>query len=336
MAGLSLEVRQIDLELAERFTIARETWDVAHNVFVLLRYEDVTGVGEVQPADRWDESPDSVVKLLEALDLSVLPDPFAFEALQDLLPAGSARSALDIAMHDLAGKLAGVSLTKLLGLSGIERPATSVTVGIGSVDEMLARAEKVADHPILKVKVGFDGDVEFVTRLRGIYGGTIRIDANEGWSVEQAIERLARLEPLEIELCEQPIPAGDHDALRRVTEGTTIRVFADEDVCTSGDVAQLRGVVDGVNLKLRKCGGITEAVKAMAVARANGMGVMLGCDLVSGVAATAEAHLAALVDHADVDGPLLLTRDPYPGVTYERGRLTVPEGPGLGLSEEPT
>jgi L-alanine-DL-glutamate epimerase-like enolase superfamily enzyme len=124
--------------------------------------------------------------------------------------------------------------------------------------------------------------------------------------------------------------------LQRVTEATTIPVFADEDVCTSGDVARLHGVVDGVNLKLRKCGGIREAVKAMAVARAGGMRVMLGCDLVSGVAATAEAHLAALVDHADVDGPLLLARDPYPGVSYERGRLDLPDGPGLGLAEEPT
>jgi L-Ala-D/L-Glu epimerase len=336
MAGLSIEVRQIDLELAERFTIARETWDVAHNVFVLLGYEGVTGVGEVQPADRWDESPAFVVKQLEELDLSNLSDPFAFEALQGLLPAGSARSALDMAMHDLAGKLAGVSVSKLLGVTGMERPPTSVTVGIGTVDEMVARAEKVADHPILKVKVGFDGDVEFVTRLRESYSGAIRIDANEGWSTEQAIERLGRLEALNIELCEQPIPAGDHENLQRVTEETTIPVFADEDVCTAGDVALLRGVVDGVNLKLRKCGGITEAVKAMAVARANGMGVMLGCDLVSGVAATAEAHLAALVDHADVDGPLLLARDPYPGVTYERGRLTLPDGPGLGLREEPS
>jgi L-Ala-D/L-Glu epimerase len=335
MAKWELEIRQIDLELAEKFVISRETWEVAHNVFVLLSYDGKTGVGEVEPASRWGESVASVTERLSKVNLDSLPDPFAFEGLQGLLPDGSARSALDIAMHDLAGKVSGLSVSRLLGVSGRPRPQTSVTVGIGTIEEMLTRAEKVADHPILKVKVGFDGDVEFVTRLREFYKGLIRIDANEGWTEGEAIERLARLEPLDIELCEQPIAAEDFYALQRVTGSTSIPVFADEDVLTASDVARLRGVVDGVNLKLRKCGGIREFMKAAAVARASGMRVMLGCDLVSGVAATAEAHCAAFVDHADIDGPLLLKKDPYPGVTYDKGNFTVPEGPGLGVIEEP-
>ena len=335
MAKWEIEVRNIELELAERFVIARETWDAASNVFVMVTFEGTTGLGEVQPAGRWDESVESVMEELSSLDLEDLPDPFALEAISEMLPAGSARSALDIAMHDLAGKVAGVSVSQILGVSGRTPPPTSVTVGIGTPDEMLRRAEKLADHPILKVKVGFDGDVDFVTQLREIYKGAVRIDANEGWSEDVAIDRLTRMEPLDIELCEQPIPAGDPDALQRVAEATRIPVFADEDVCTAADVARLRRVVDGVNLKLRKCGGIREAVKAISVARASGMGVMLGCDLVSGIAATAEAHVAALVDHADIDGPLLLANDPYPGVTYDRGHVTIPEGPGLGVKQGP-
>jgi L-Ala-D/L-Glu epimerase len=112
-------------------------------------------------------------------------------------------------------------------------------------------------------------------------------------------------------------------------------VFADEEVCTSTDVARLHGLVDGVNLKLRKTGGIREAIKAVAVARALGMGVMLGCDLESGIAATAQASVAAVVDHLDIDGPLLLALDPFPGVTYQRGRVTLPPGPGLGVAARP-
>ena len=147
--------------------------------------------------------------------------------------------------------------------------------------------------------------------------------------------RLRELEAFDIELCEQPIRAGDHVALGHVTASTSIPIYADEDVSTARDVADLRGVVDGVNLKLRKAGGIRETVAAMAAARACGMDVMLGCDLDTGIAATAGAHVAALVDFADLDGPLLLAEDLFPGVRYEKGEMTLPDLPGLGVAGTP-
>jgi L-Ala-D/L-Glu epimerase len=192
----------------------------------------------------------------------------------------------------------------------------------------------LADHPILKLKVGFDGDVEAVAAIRDVFPGTIRIDANEGWDADTAVERLKALEAYDIELCEQPIERKHLEDLRRVTGSTSIPIYADEDANTSADIPQLAGVVDGVNLKLRKTGGIREAVRAIGVARAHDLGVMIGCDLTSGVLATAEASVAALCDKADVDGPLLLARDPNPGVMYERGRLTLPPGPGLGVANK--
>jgi L-alanine-DL-glutamate epimerase-like enolase superfamily enzyme len=253
-----------------------------------------------------------------------------------VLEPGTARCALDIALHDLAGKTAGLSIAELLGCAGRVPPPTSVTVPIGSSGEMTARARDLADYPILKLKVGFEGDVDAVRAVREVYGGVIRIDANEGWNVDEAKSRLAALEELDIELCEQPVVASDLAGLAEVASATTIPVLADEAVCTAVDVARLSDMVAGVNLKLRKAGGIRETVKAIAVARAHGMKVMLGCDLTSGIAATAEAHVASLVDHADVDGPLLLADDPWPGVTYSKATMTRPRGPGLGLRRSPS
>jgi L-alanine-DL-glutamate epimerase-like enolase superfamily enzyme len=332
--GWGLEAFQRDLELAEKFTIATISWEVASNVFVRVRYDGFEGIGEVAPDERWGDSPASTVGELSAVEPRSLGDPFDLESVLELLPAGATRCALDIARHDLAAKLAGVSVAELLGLGGRSLPATSVTVPIAEVDAMVERAGHLADHPCLKLKVGFEGDVDAVAAIRSAYNGIIRIDANEGWTVDQAIQSLRELEAFDIELCEQPIPRNRLDELRRVTEATSIPVFADEDVSTASDVAKLAGVVDGVNLKLRKTGGMREALRAISTARALGLGVMLGCDLTSGVSATAEASIASLVDYADIDGPLLLASDPHPGVTYDNGKLTLPRGPGLGVRDD--
>ena len=328
---LTLEAEARELALAKSFAIATKTYTAAHNVFVRLRYGDHVGIGEASPEDRFDESVDSVLEELRGLDLSQVRGPFDLEGITALLPAGSARCALDIAAHDLAAKVAGISLAAYLGVAGRTPPPTSVTIPIGSPEEMVAEAQSFAGFPVIKVKVGFPGDVGAVTRLREVFGGAIRIDANEGWSVDEAISALRAMEALDIELCEQPIPRGDLEGLEAVTHVTSIPVFADEDVETSKDVAALAGRVDGVNLKLRKTGGIREAIRAVAVARSLGLDTMIGCDLVSGVSASAEAVVACLCDHCDIDGPLLLAEDPYPGVTFDKGRVTLPTGPGLGV-----
>ena len=330
----AVQVKDMELPLAERFAIARESWFVAHNVFVIVHYDGEFGVGEASPDARWGESVDSVRAQLESVDLKLMSSPFELEVLTYLLSPGSARAALDIALHDLAAKLAGIPLFHLLGLEETN-VSTSVTIPIAPVSKMVQRAHQYSDHPALKLKVGFDGDVDAVRAVREVFDGAIRIDANEGWTTDEAVSRLSALEELDIELCEQPIRAGSRDDLRFVSACSSIPIYADEDVCTSHDVAELAGVVDGVNLKLRKAGGIREVMRAIAVARAQGMGVMLGCDLESGIAATAGAHVASAVDHADLDGPLLLAHDPHPGVTYKRGALNLPPGSGLGIRQAP-
>lgn len=331
----SLEARVLEMPLKERFTIARETWDVATAVFAVVRYGDVEGYGECSPDSHWGETPEKTVAELESVDLEALHGPFDVEGAARLLPAGSARCVLDIALHDLAAKRAGLPLRSFLGVGDAPLPPTSVTVPIAGRDAMVARAESLADHPVVKTKVGFDGDVEAIAAIRSVFPGRIRVDANEGWSEAEAIDRLARLQEFDVELCEQPIPMHDHAALARVTAASPIPVYADEDAGTSADVAQLAGAVHGVNLKLRKAGGIRETWRGIVTARAHGMGVMLGCDLDSGIATGAAAALAPLCDFIDLDGPLLLADDPHPSVRYERGRLLLPDGPGLGVERRP-
>ena len=331
---LSVSVKTIELPLAEKFVIARETWYAASNVFVVVDTGEEFGVGEVSPDAYWGESTHSVSAQLENVNLDLLSSPFELETLTYLLPAGSARSALDIALHDLAAKIAGISVRQMLGLDDSPKH-TSVTIPISEPSRMVQRALQYSDHPCLKMKVGFDGDVDAVAAVRRVFKGAIRVDANEGWTTDQAVKRLRHLESFDIELCEQPIPAGNHEDLRFISACTSIPVYADEDVSTAEDVAKLAGIVDGVNLKLRKAGGIRETLRAAAVARAHGMGLMIGCDLESGIAATAGAHIASLFDFVDMDGPLLLARDPYPGVKYLRGTLQLPEGRGLGVKQTP-
>lgn len=331
----SLEATAIELRLKERFKIARETWDTTTNVFVTLRFAGVSGVGEASPDRHWGETVESVLHQLQEVDVGSLGNPFNLEGVREILPPGSARAALDIALHDLAGKIAGLPVCKLLGTKGRALPPTSLTIPISDTDAMLARVESLAVHPILKVKVGFDGDVEFIRAMRGLFTGAIRVDANEGWSTDEAIERLEALEEFDIELCEQPIKAHHHEDMARVTAATKIPVFADEDVSTAQDVVALRGVVDGVNLKLRKTGGLREMGAAIQTARACGLGVMIGCDLDTGIAVTAGAHIAGLVDFADLDGPTLLAEDPFPGLAYQKGRMILPDLPGLGVTGTP-
>lgn len=332
----SLEATAIELQLKERFKIARETWDSTTNVFVTLRFAGVSGVGEASPDGHWGESVDSVLHQLQEVDIASLGNPFNLEGVRELLPAGSARAALDIALHDLAGKIAGLPVCKLLGTKGRPLPPTSLTVPIAETEAMLDRVRSLADHPILKVKVGFDGDVDFIRAMRAVFAGAIRVDANEGWSADEAIERLNALEEFDIELCEQPIKSHHHEDMARVTAATTIPVFADEDVSTAEDVVALKGVVDGVNLKLRKTGGLREMGAAIQTARACGLKVMIGCDLDTGIAVTAGAHIAGLVDFADLDGPTLLAEDPFPGLGYDKGRMILPDLPGLGVMGTPS
>jgi L-alanine-DL-glutamate epimerase-like enolase superfamily enzyme len=331
MPFLELTVAPLELPLVHTFTIARSSESVARTALVRLRWGEIDALGESSPSLRYDESVESVMAGLRAHALG--NDPYALDALLAGLPPAQ-RCGLDIALHDCIAKDVDRPLWRLLGLNPAHTPLTSFTIGIATLDEMLAKVREVGAHPVLKVKLGAGAEIETMAAIRSIYGGTIRIDANEGWTPESAVTILRELERFDIEFCEQPIPAGTPERLRWIRERTAIPLVTDEDSKDADDLFALAGCVDGVNVKLVKCGGIRGALAMIHTARALGLKVMLGCMVESAILSTAAAHLSPLVDWADLDGPFLIARDPFDGMRYADGKIVLPDGPGLGVVEK--
>ena len=333
---MELSARIVTLQLAETFTIARESQDVAEVVQVEIRHGAVSGYGEAAPVERYSESAASALRYLEQAAGRLGDDPWALDEIHARLPAGeqAARSAIDAALHDLCGKLAGVPVWRLLGLrrSG---PATSWTLGLGDPDETARKAERAGDHfRRFKLKLGGrDGlDVERVRSVRSVTALPLQVDVNEYWTLAEALELLPQLVELGVEYCEQPLPAGDPDGpeLRR---RSPLPIYVDEDCHTLADVAACAEIAHGVNIKLAKSGGIREAVRMAAAARALGLEVMLGCMVESGLGIAAAVQLGSLCDHVDLDGNLLLAQDPWPGVELVDGVQLPSDEPGLGVRE---
>jgi len=335
MTRLTISVEPLELPLVHPFKIARGEESVARVAIVRVRAGDLEGVGEATPIERYGETVESVVEYFASHD-PASDDPYDLEALLHPGIPAAARAGLDLALHDLIGKDLGVPLYRWLGVDPSRTPVTSFTIGIADPETTQRKVAEVGDHPILKVKLGSGApreQVRTIASIRERFAGTIRIDANEGWDVETAVGILRELEPFGIEFCEQPIEAGNPQGLRAIRERVAIPIVTDEDSLVAADLPKLYGCVDGVNVKLAKTGGIRGALAMIHTARAMGMRVMLGCMVESAIAATAAAHLSPLVDWADVDGPFLTARDPFAGVTYDRGKLVLPDGPGLGVRE---
>lgn len=330
MAPIGITVEPLELPLKHTFTIARSSETVARSLVVRLLWNGLEGLGESAPTMRYGEDVASVAAGLTSLELG--DDPYAMERLLDgLTPAQ--RCGLDIALHDLVGKDLDRPLWRLLGLDPARTPQTSFTIGIASLEETLAKVRDVISHPVIKVKLGKGAELETVEAIRSIYTGTIRIDANEGWTPEQTVDLLTQMRKFEIEFCEQPIPAGSPEKLRWIRERSPIPIVTDEDSKDAKDLPALLGCVDGINVKLVKCGGIRGALEMIHTARAMGLKIMLGCMVESQILTTAAAHLSPLVDWADLDGPFLTARDPFAGIAYADGKIVLPDGPGLGVQE---
>ncbi|HZZ65120.1 MAG TPA: dipeptide epimerase [Candidatus Baltobacteraceae bacterium] len=334
--SLSLSTTPLELALVHPFRIARTTEDAAHTVVFRLTWNGLEGIGESVPIERYGESVESVIDYFTQHPLAA-DDPYL---LEDLLHAGippAARCGLDIALHDLVGKDCGKPLYRLFGLDPDKTPVTSFTVGIADPETTLRKVRDIGDHPVLKVKLGAGTpaeEIETLEMIRSAYAGTIRIDANEGWTVEDAVAVLREIDRLGIEFCEQPIPAGHPEQLRYIKEHSPIPIVTDEDSLTAADLPALYGCVDGINVKLAKTGGIRGALAMIHTARALRMKIMLGCMVESQISAAAAAHISALVDWADLDGPFLTKDDPFTGIVYENGKIVLPDGAGLGVAEK--
>jgi L-alanine-DL-glutamate epimerase-like enolase superfamily enzyme len=335
---MEVTYRTASLGLAEPFVISRSVTTESEVVEVEVRANGVSGFGEAVPQDRYGESVESACAFLDAAGDLLGDDPFALEAigrrLAEVPGEMAAKAALDAALHDACGKLAGQPVWRLLGLDRTG-PPTSWTIWLGDPDEMRRRTEEVGRRfTRLKLKLGArDGlDVERVRAVRSATDLPLMVDVNEYWELDEAIENIAALAELGVEYVEQPLPAGDA-AGRRLKEVSALPIFVDEDCHTAADVVACAERAHGVNIKLTKSGGIREAIRIAHAARALGLGVMLGCMLESSLGIAAGCQVASLCDYVDLDGNLLLADDPWEGVELVDGVQVPSDQAGLGVRE---
>lgn len=336
MAALSFSTSILELPLVHPFTIARGSADVARSVIAHLSWNGLEALGETAPIARYGESVDSVRTYFQEHPPRG-DDPYLLDDLLDGVTPAAARCALDIALRDLITKDCGQPLYRLLGIDPSKTPFTSFTIGIADPETTRRKVAELGNHPIMKLKLGSgtpESQIETVEAIRSSYTGTIRIDANEGWTPEGAVQILNELARFEIEFCEQPIPAGAPEQLRFIRERVTVPIVTDEDSLTARDLPALLGCVDGVNVKLVKTGGIRGALAMIHTARALGFKIMIGCMVESAILATAAAQISPLCDWADIDGPFLTKDDPFQGLTYDAGKIVLPDRPGLGVTKK--
>lgn len=332
----------LTMRFRRTFRISRGARDVQHNVLVRFEHEDVVGWGESAPsAYYFGQTAESAVAGVAAMEACIGEDLLDREGIDARLRAAfpeqpSARAAVDIALHDWAGRKLGVPVACLLGLASGTSRETCFTISLGDLAETREAALEAAHLPILKLKLGGEHDLALVETVRRVTQARLVVDANAAWTVEEAIAKCRALEPLGVEMVEQPIAPGNPEGLRRVRGESPLPIVADEDCRTAADIPALVGCVDGVNLKLAKSGGLWEAFRMALLARALGLDVMLGTMVESPVATSAIAQLLPLARWVDLDGPLLLRSEDFPasGLRYQDGRICTPTAPGLGL--EPT
>jgi L-alanine-DL-glutamate epimerase-like enolase superfamily enzyme len=327
-----------ELQLQHTFTVASYSRTTTPDVQVEISYDGFTGYGEASMPPYLGQTVESVCAFLQKVDLSRFADPFQLEdilAYVDSLSPGdtAAKAAVDIALHDLVGKLLGQPWWRLWGLDPAKAPDTTFTIGIDTPEVVREKTRECADRfNILKVKVGLDNDEEMIRTIREITDLPIAVDANQGWTDRQkALDEICWLKEQGVVMVEQPMSRDRLDDNAWITERSPLPIFADEAIQRLTDIPSIKGAYTGINIKLMKCTGMREAWKMANYARAEGMRVMVGCMTETSCAVTAAAHLSPLVDFADLDGNLLISNDRFRGMTVEAGRITLPDAPGLGL-----
>jgi len=334
---LHIDAKPIELKLTTPFRISRGVEYTAPNVVVQLNSGEYTGYGEAAPSGYYGESQETVLACVAMFAGNLGDDPFVIndilEGLDKIIGLNpSAKAAVDMALYDLVGKMLNVPLYKLLGLNPERAAHTSFTIGIDTPAEMAKKAVAAKEYPILKIKVGTKHDIETIKAIREVSNAVLRVDANAGWTPKEAIKNINAFAPYNVEFVEQPVPPHDLAGLKLIRENVSLPIIVDESSITVDDIPRVAGCVDGINIKLMKCGGVHHALKMIHTARAHNLSVMIGCMIESSLAITAAAHLTPLVDYADLDGHLLISNDPYQGVTVEHGKLILPNGPGLGVT----
>ncbi len=335
---LEMKFFPYELKLRHVFTVATYSRTTTPDVQVEITYDGVTGYGEASMPQYLGQTVQSVTSFLQKVDLSQFSDPFQLEdilAYVDSLSPGdtAAKAAVDIALHDLVGKLLGAPWYKIWGLNKDKAPSTTFTIGIDTAEVVKQKTRECANQfNILKVKLGRENDKEMIETIRSVTDLPIAVDINQGWKDKQkAIDEIYWLKEHGIVMIEQPMPKEMRDDIAWITEKSPLPIFADEAIQRLKDIKDVAGVYSGINIKLMKCTGMHEAWKMLNYARAIGMKVMVGCMTETSCAVSAAAQLAPAVDFADLDGNLLISNDRFKGMEVVKGKITLPDCPGIGI-----
>lgn len=336
---LHLRFFPYELKLQHVFTVATYSRTTTPDVQVELTYEGITGYGEASMPQYLGQTVESVTRFLSKVDLEQFTDPFRVEDIltyvDSLSPGDSAaKAAIDIALHDLVGKLLGAPWYKIWGLTASKAPSTTYTIGIDTAEVVKEKTRECADRfNILKVKLGRDNDKEMINTIRSVTNLPIAVDINQGWTDKQhALDMIFWLKEQGIVMVEQPMPKEMIDETAWVTERSPLPVFADEAIQRLKDIKAIEGAYSGINIKLMKCTGMREAWKMVNYARARNLKVMIGCMTETSCAVSAAAQLSPAVDFADLDGNLLISNDRFNGMKVVKGKITLPDTPGIGVT----
>lgn len=339
-ARMHLTFEPYELKLKHVFTVSSFSRSTTPDVQVRIDYDGYTGYGEASMPPYLGQTVESVCSFLKKVDLEKFPDPFCIDDILtyiDSLSDGdsAAKAAVDIALHDLVGKIIGAPWHRMLGLNPKKTPNTTYTIGIDT-DEMvkLKTREVAGQFKILKVKLGTPRDREMIRAIREVSDLPIAVDVNQGWkNKKKALDEIFWLKEQGIVMVEQPMPKEMLDANAWLTEKSPLPTFADEAIQRLKDIPAVKGAYTGINIKLMKCTGMREAWKMMNYARAEGMKVMIGCMTETSCAIAAAAQLSPAVDFADLDGNLLIANDIFRGTTVVDGKITLNQLPGIGIEK---
>ena len=333
----TLRFRPYTLVMKHVFTVASFSRSTTPVVLTELEYDGVIGYGEASMPPYLGESQESVINFLKRIDLSTFTSPFDTEDILHYLDHieeknTAAKASIDIALHDLLGKILGQPLYKIWGLNSSNIPPTSYTIGIDTEDNIRKKVLEASEFKILKVKLGLDTDKMIINTIRSITDVPLCADVNQGWrNKELALEMTHWLAEKNVVFLEQPMPKEQIDDMAWLTARSPIPTIADEGCQRYGDILGLKDVYHGINVKLMKSTGLREAKKMAELARALDMKIMLGCMTETSCAISAAAQIAPLVDWADLDGALLINNDLYEGMYVQNGQCVLPDRVGIGI-----
>jgi muconate cycloisomerase len=335
---MRLTFEPYELKLRHAFNLARYQRTTTPDVLCTITLDGITGYGEASMPPYLGESVKSVSEFLSRLDLAQFADPFRIEDIHDYMDSvapdnRAAKACVDIALHDLTGKIMGQPWHKIWGLNPEKAPCTSFTIGIDKPDVVRQKVREAEPYKVLKVKMGLDNDRQTVEIIRSMTDVPLCVDVNQGWNDRrQALDMCHWLKEQGCIFVEQPFDKAAIDDTAWLTQHSPLPIIADEFLQRLPDVSRAAGAYSGINIKLMKSTGMHEAYQMATLARAMGMKVMLGCMTETSCAVSAAAQLAPLADFADLDGNLLITNDRFSGVKIVNGKVTLPDLPGIGVT----